>query len=42
MYRNIEFDSWSDMRKEAKRYNVYANDYNFKVSLIPSISPLLA
>ncbi|KAL7745597.1 hypothetical protein ACLKA6_009819 [Drosophila palustris] len=31
MYRNIEFDSWNDMRKEAKRYNIYANDYNFKV-----------
>ncbi|KAH8416409.1 hypothetical protein KR222_002809, partial [Zaprionus bogoriensis] len=31
MYRNIEFDTWSDLRKEAKRYNVYANDYNFKV-----------
>ncbi|XP_017871629.1 PREDICTED: protein ovarian tumor locus isoform X1 [Drosophila arizonae] len=31
MYRNIEFDSWNDLRKEAKRYNVYANDYNFKV-----------
>ncbi|XP_041675178.1 protein ovarian tumor locus isoform X2 [Drosophila eugracilis] len=31
MYRNIEFDSWNDMRKEAKRYNVYVNDYNFKV-----------
>jgi len=31
MYRNIEFDSWNDVRKEAKRFNVYANDYNFKV-----------
>ncbi|KAH8368523.1 hypothetical protein KR084_012699 [Drosophila pseudotakahashii] len=31
MYRNIEFDCWNDMRKEAKRYNVYVNDYNFKV-----------
>ncbi|KAH8304704.1 hypothetical protein KR044_000700 [Drosophila immigrans] len=31
MYRNIEFDSWNDMRKEAKRFNIYANDYNFKV-----------
>ncbi|EDX02243.1 protein ovarian tumor locus isoform X1 [Drosophila yakuba] len=31
MYRNIEFDCWNDMRKEAKRYNVYINDYNFKV-----------
>ncbi|ALC49321.1 otu [Drosophila busckii] len=31
MYRNIEFDSWNDVRKEAKRYNSYANDYNFKV-----------
>ncbi|XP_043072394.1 protein ovarian tumor locus isoform X2 [Drosophila grimshawi] len=30
IYRNIEFDSWNDMRKEAKRYNVYVNDYNFK------------
>ncbi|KAH8288191.1 hypothetical protein KR054_008321 [Drosophila jambulina] len=31
MYRNIEFDCWNDIRKEAKRYNAYANDYNFKV-----------
>ncbi|XP_062141643.1 protein ovarian tumor locus isoform X1 [Drosophila sulfurigaster albostrigata] len=31
MYRNIEFDSWNDIRKEAKRYNIYVNDYNFKV-----------
>ncbi|KMZ08791.1 protein ovarian tumor locus isoform X1 [Drosophila simulans] len=31
MYRNIEFDCWNDMRKEAKLYNVYINDYNFKV-----------
>ncbi|XP_044316975.1 protein ovarian tumor locus isoform X2 [Drosophila rhopaloa] len=31
MYRNIEFDCWNDIRKEAKRYNVYVNDYNFKV-----------
>ncbi|KAH8387401.1 hypothetical protein KR093_006900, partial [Drosophila rubida] len=31
MYRNIEFDSWNDLRKEAKRFNIYANDYNFKV-----------
>jgi len=33
MYRNIEFDCWNDIRKEAKRYNVYVNDYNFKVNL---------
>lgn len=32
MYRNIEFDCWNDMRKEAKLYNVYINDYNFKVN----------
>ncbi|KAH8320184.1 hypothetical protein KR074_010341 [Drosophila pseudoananassae] len=31
MYRNIEFDCWNDIRKEAKRYNAYCNDYNFKV-----------
>ncbi|XP_022213997.2 protein ovarian tumor locus isoform X2 [Drosophila obscura] len=31
MYRNVEFDVWNDIRKEAKRYNVYNNDYNFKV-----------
>ncbi|KAH8275102.1 hypothetical protein KR018_012285 [Drosophila ironensis] len=31
MYRNIEFDCWNDIRKEAKRYNSYCNDYNFQV-----------
>ncbi|EDW27503.1 GL20244 [Drosophila persimilis] len=31
MYRNVEFDVWNDIRKESKRYNVYHNDYNFKV-----------
>ncbi|KAH8256664.1 hypothetical protein KR026_012286 [Drosophila bipectinata] len=31
MYRNIEFDCWNDIRKEAKRHNAYCNDYNFKV-----------
>ncbi|BFG01225.1 protein ovarian tumor locus [Drosophila madeirensis] len=30
MYRNVEFDVWNDIRKEAKRYNLYNNDYNFK------------
>nr|AAA28740.1 ovarian tumor protein isoform [Drosophila melanogaster] len=39
MYRNIEFDCWNDMRKEAKLYNVYINDYNFKVPY-ESLHPL--
>ncbi|XP_043063501.1 protein ovarian tumor locus isoform X2 [Drosophila ficusphila] len=39
MYRNIEFDCWNDIRKEAKRYNVYVNDYNFKVPY-ESLHPL--
>lgn len=40
MYRNIEFDCWNDIRKEAKRYNAYCNDYNFKVNsrTLPSVS----
>ncbi|XP_017147613.1 protein ovarian tumor locus isoform X2 [Drosophila miranda] len=31
MYRNVEFDVWNEIRKESKRFNVYHNDYNFKV-----------
>ncbi|EDW75094.2 uncharacterized protein Dwil_GK19888 [Drosophila willistoni] len=31
MYRNVEFDCWNDVRKEAKRFNSYAGDYDFKV-----------
>ncbi|XP_073833892.1 ovarian tumor isoform X2 [Musca autumnalis] len=31
MYRNIEFDSWNEMRKEMKLQNWYNGDSNFKV-----------
>ncbi|XP_075159122.1 ovarian tumor isoform X2 [Haematobia irritans] len=31
MYRNIEFDSWNEMRKEIKLQNWYNGDSNFKV-----------
>ncbi|KNC26490.1 Protein ovarian tumor locus [Lucilia cuprina] len=31
MYRNIEFDSWNEMRKELKLQNWYNGDANFKV-----------
>ncbi|XP_013108445.2 uncharacterized protein LOC106087820 isoform X1 [Stomoxys calcitrans] len=30
MYRNIEFDSWNEMRKEMKLQNWYNGDSNFK------------
>uniref|UniRef100_A0A1A9V0H8 OTU domain-containing protein n=1 Tax=Glossina austeni TaxID=7395 RepID=A0A1A9V0H8_GLOAU len=31
MYRNIEFDTWSEIRKEMKLQNWYSGDSNFKV-----------
>lgn len=31
MYRNIEFDSWNEMRKELKFQHWYNGDTNFKV-----------
>ncbi|KAM7349309.1 ovarian tumor isoform 2-T2 [Cochliomyia hominivorax] len=31
MYRNIEFDSWNEMRKELKMQHWYNGDTNFKV-----------
>lgn len=34
MYRNIEFDSWNEMRKESKLQNWYHGDTNFKVRYI--------
>lgn len=34
IYRNIEFDSWSDYRKELRAKSWYSGGWNFQVETI--------